>query len=102
MKKLCLTKMLLLVATIFLICIGVSFQKNPNEENSLSFLESDKNCNNAVECYLEAIDTVKKMKTELFDMKEDLQKKFDQKEADLIKKYDEENTKHETFVKQLK
>jgi hypothetical protein len=102
MKKLCLPKILLLIATIFLICIGVSFQKYPNDENSLSFLESDKNCNNALECYLEAIDTVKKMKTELLEMKEDLQKKFDQKEADLIKKYDEEKTKHETFVKQLK
>jgi len=97
-----LTNLFSLVVITFVTFVQKSYQKFIENDKPMLFLQSEKRCNNALECYLEAIETVQKMKIELTEMKEDLQKKFDQKEAEMIKRYEVKEKEHEDMIKLLK
>ena len=97
-----LTNLFSFVVIAFVTFVQKSYQKFIENEKPMLFLQSEKRCNNALECYLEAIETVQKMKIELTEMKEDLQKKFDQKEAEMIKRYEAKEKEHGDMIKLLK
>jgi len=100
MKSANFHKYFLFLLYVFILNLSTSYQKHYNYDNekSITFLANEKRCSYPLECYLDAINMVQKMKMELDEMKTDLIKK----EEELLKRYEKTNSENEKLFSKFK